>query len=111
MLYLKHPRLSGSTQAAIRRFERRPGQVYETLRFWEQFAARRQFWSYLPGEGCVAECCGASAYEREDLERAICALPPRSARELRALVRDLDEHILARRIGPNLWTDGWWRTI
>jgi hypothetical protein len=102
--------LSGPVQAAIRRSEPWPGQVYDTLRYWERFAAQRQFWHHFPGEGCVAECCGASALERESLERTICALPPKSARELRLFVRGLDERILTYRIGPNHWTDGWWRT-
>jgi hypothetical protein len=84
--------------------------VYYELGRWERLAAQRWFWSHLPGEDCVPECCGASAFERENLERVICALPPKSARELRQLVRGLDERILARRIGGDHWTDGWWRT-
>ena len=110
MQHTKHPRLPGSTQAAIRRYERWPGEVYYTLSLWEQLAERRQFWYFFADGQCVPECCGASAFERESLERAICALPPKSARDLRRLVRGLDERILARRIGPNHWTDGWWRT-
>ncbi|WP_418957926.1 hypothetical protein [Streptomyces tritici] len=59
----------------------------------------------------VRECCPEPADERDLLELALCALPKKSARELRALVHALDARIVRR---PDAHPYGdppahWWR--
>jgi hypothetical protein len=109
-------RLSGSAQAQVVRLERTrlgPGVIEQALSRWSAMA--RAPADRLPrpfGDRCgVPECCPGPAEERDLLELALCALPRKSARELRALVRPLDLRILRR---PDAVPYGepphrWWR--
>ncbi|MFF5364196.1 hypothetical protein ACFY4I_33220 [Streptomyces scabiei] len=58
----------------------------------------------------IAECGCYGAGFREHLEAVLHALPEKSARELRALVRALDDKILTRaKVIPADSVDGpWW---
>lgn len=82
----------------------------ERTRFWPE-AAEEAFWHWKVlahgplrqlvdprmGADCGLPECGCyGAGFREQLEAVLHALPRKSARELRALVRALDEKILAR---------------
>ncbi|MDC2957492.1 hypothetical protein PO587_23815 [Streptomyces gilvifuscus] len=95
-------RLPGSCAADLRRLER--------TRFWPE-AAEEAFWHWnalahgplrqlvdpLVGPCCgIPECGCNGAGFRAQLEAVLHALPKKSARELRVLVRALDEKILSR---------------
>ncbi|MFE7524618.1 hypothetical protein ACFU7Y_02740 [Kitasatospora sp. NPDC057542] len=64
-----------------------------------------------PGPPFVDDCpCCADDYGRDLLEAALRALPTRAARELRAVVKPLDEVFLAR-VRPDPAHNGreeWW---
>ncbi|GAA4694080.1 hypothetical protein GCM10023198_12130 [Promicromonospora umidemergens] len=94
--YVKDRRLSGPTHAAISLAERLPGEVFAALQNWDREARTRNPWSRR-AYGCGArECRGSPLDDRDLLERTIHRLPRRPARELRALVRELDRRILAK---------------
>ncbi|WP_458244670.1 hypothetical protein [Streptomyces sp. MAI_2237] len=112
-------RLSGSCAAALRRLER--------TRFWPE-ATEEAFWHWralahgplrrlvdpLAGPGCgILECGCYDAGFRGHLETVLHALPKKSARELRALVRALDEKILTRAavIPADSLDVPWWREL
>ncbi|MER5447756.1 hypothetical protein ABT052_07305 [Streptomyces sp. NPDC002766] len=95
-------RLSGSCAADLRRLER--------TRFWPE-ATEEAFWHWNAlahgplrrlvdppvGVDCgIPECGCYGAGFRGQLEAVLHALPKKSARELRVLVRALDEKILSR---------------
>lgn len=97
----------------------------ERTRFWLE-ATEEAFWHWkalahgplrqlgdpLEGPGCGILECGCYGVDfRGHLEAVIHALPKRSARELRALVRVLDMKILARsKVIPADSLDApWWR--
>ncbi|MFJ9117790.1 hypothetical protein ACIRJO_19810 [Streptomyces sp. NPDC102394] len=112
-------RLSGSCTAALRRLER--------ARFWPE-ATEEAFWHWralahgplrhlvdpLAGPDCGLPECGChGAGFRGHLETVLHALPRKSARELRSLVRALDEKILARAavIPADSLDVPWWREL
>ncbi|GGV12032.1 hypothetical protein GCM10010293_02660 [Streptomyces griseoflavus] len=110
-------RLSGACRAHIRRLERtrfRPGDTAEAFSHWAAPAhgPLRRIADPLAPHGCGEPgCCGAPEYFRDHLEAVLHALPKKSARELRGLVRALDAKILRRaRIirAPSLDVP-WWR--
>ena len=116
----RHPaidRLPGSCHAAITRLESAwmwPGAVFQAFRGWRSFAhgPLRDLTS-ISVAGCgTPECCPAPDADRDVLEAALHRLPPKSARELRALVGALDEKILGRAVViPRRPSDPyWWRT-
>ena len=97
-------RVSEPTLRAIARFERihyLPGSVAEALDSWSRFVRGpvRVIADYGT-ELAPCPCCDAldPYMERRVLRRALIALPARAARELRALVRPLDDLYLARSI-------------
>ncbi|MFF7286637.1 hypothetical protein [Streptomyces griseorubiginosus] len=109
--------LSGSCAADLRRLER--------VRFWSE-ATEEAFWHWktlahgplrhllnaLADEDCAIPTCGCYGVDfRGHLETVLHALPRKSARELRSLVRPLDRKILAR--AQALPADSpdapWWR--
>lgn len=102
------PRISAATARAIAEIERSrrsPGSIAEALAQWTRFVhgpARRL--DNPISAGCP--CCenGGGAIPRETLHRALHELPANAARELRALIRPLDEIYLARSI-PEPSTD------
>ncbi|WP_284117708.1 hypothetical protein [Streptomyces fragilis] len=110
-------RLSGPAQAQLVRLERTrlgPGVVERALSSWAAVAKAPV--DRLPrpfADRCgVPECCPEPADVRDLLELALCALPRKSARELRALVGPLDARILER---PDAVPYGdpphrWWRS-
>ncbi|GAB4083444.1 hypothetical protein GCM10028784_00740 [Myceligenerans cantabricum] len=94
--HAKDGRLSGSAHAAIALLESWPGQIHGALLNWEREARRRNPWS-RNSYGCgIRECCGLPIDDRDLLELTIHRLPRRSARELRVLVRSIDERIMAK---------------
>lgn len=109
--------LSGSCTAQIVRLERTrwsPGETEAAFRAWSALAHHSRRWyvpvPYSPYAHCdVPECCQPASLPRDQLEDTLRALPRRSARELRVLVRALDAKILAR--SPLLLaepSDGYW---
>ena len=114
--YSKLGRLSGPAQAQIIQLERtrlQPGLVEQALTRWAAIA--RAPWDQLGSpysDWCgVPDCCPGPAEERDLLERAIYALPKKTARELRNIVQPLDLKILKR---PDAVPYGnpphcWWR--
>lgn len=110
-------RLSGGCQAQIRRIDR--------TRYWAE-ATAEAFWHWatlahsplrsLANSFTVTPCgipeCGCDpAFFRDHLEEVLHALPLKSARELRGLVRDLDVKILDRAevIRADSLDTPWWR--
>lgn len=109
--------LSGSCTADLRRLER--------TRFWPE-ATEAAFWHWkalahgplgqltdrFASSDCgIPECGCYSGSFRDHLEVVLRTLPRKSARELRALVRPLDEKILARAkvIPAESLDEPWWR--
>ncbi|GGW28685.1 hypothetical protein GCM10010503_00130 [Streptomyces lucensis JCM 4490] len=112
--------LSGSCTADLRRLER--------SRFWPE-ATEEAFWHWrtlahgplgqlgqlvdqLAGPGCGILECGCYGVDfRGHLETVLHALPKKSARELRVLVRALDGRILsrARVVAAHSPDVSWWR--
>jgi hypothetical protein len=115
--YSKIGRLSGPAQAQIIQLERtrlRPGLIGQALSRWAAIARTPK--DQLPApfsDRCgVRDCCPEPTDERDLLELAICALPNKSARELRSIVQPLDLRILRR---PDAVPYGdpehhWWQT-
>jgi|SRR5215472_10466662 hypothetical protein len=113
--YSKIGRISGAAQAHVIRLERArfgPGAVASALAVWTAVArtpAGQEPALYSPGCG-EPSCCPAPGDQRDVLERFIRAMPIKSARELRTLVRILDDEItrhpvvaLSRAIGGRWW--------
>ena len=104
------PRVSAAATRAIAELERSrwsPGAIADALAEWTRFVhgpARRLDNPSAGSVGCP--CCenGGGAIPRETLHRALHELPTNAARELRALIRPLDELYLARSI-PEPSTD------
>jgi hypothetical protein len=97
-------RVSGATLRAIAEWERsrlRPGKIAEALDGWSRFVhgPNRSMHDYAP-EDCPCPGCqwDDPIVRREVLHEALHALPTKAARELRALLRPLDEIYLARSI-------------
>ena len=97
-------RVSAPTSRAIATFERThfsPGAVADALDDWARFVRgpARAIKGYAT-ELNPCPCCDSldPAVGRAVLRRALIALPARAARELRALVRPLDDLYLARSI-------------
>ncbi|MEU6080447.1 hypothetical protein [Streptomyces sp. NPDC047108] len=109
-------RLSGSCTADLRRLERTrfsPGATEAAFWHWKSLAhgPLGELLNPFSGHCCgIPECCG-TAFARTHLETVLHALPRKSSRELRALVRALDEKILTRaRIIPAEHPETpWWR--
>lgn len=109
--------LSGSCTADLRRLERTrfwPEATEEAFWHWQSYAhgPLRQLTDPFTGPDCgISECGCYGASFRDHLEVVLHALPRKSARELRALVRALDAKILARaKVIPADSLDvPWWR--
>lgn len=97
-------RVSAPAWRAIARFERihyTPGSVAGALDSWSRFVhgPARVITGYGTELNPCPCCDSLDPYvERRVLRRALIALPARAARELRALVRPLDDLYLARSI-------------
>ncbi|MGW3337166.1 hypothetical protein ACWDCL_06765 [Streptomyces sp. NPDC001009] len=95
-------RLSGSCTADLRRLERERGWTEATeAAFWHwkvlAHGPLRQLVDALEKSDCgIRECGCYDVGFREHLDAVLHALPKRSAREIRAVVRPLDEKIIAR---------------
>ncbi|MFI8854058.1 hypothetical protein [Streptomyces sp. 891-h] len=108
--------VSGACQAAMRRLDRRrfwPEATAEAFWHWSALAhgTVRQITDRYAWNSCgVPECGCDPAHFRGLLETALCALPKAYARELRPLVRRLDERILAKAkvIRADSPDDPWW---
>ncbi|WP_344100746.1 hypothetical protein [Myceligenerans crystallogenes] len=73
-----------------------PGEISGALSNWDREARTRNHWrSHAYGCG-IRECCGSPIDDRDVLERTIHRLPRGLSKELRSLVRELDDRILAR---------------
>lgn len=115
----RHPaidRLPGSCHAAIARLERTtglwPGAVFEAFHRWKAFAhGPLRDLTRATGSCGIRGCCPTPDEDRDLLEAALHRLPGKSARELRLLVRELDETVLARAVViPHRPADPhWWR--
>ncbi|MCO1659820.1 hypothetical protein [Pseudonocardia humida] len=96
------PRTSASTARAVAELERtrlHPGAVAEALTAWARFvrAPVRELEDHAPGACPNPDCqWDDPVVRRRALGAALHALPVAAARELRALVRPLDETFLAR---------------
>ena len=109
--------LSGTCTADLRRLERTrfwPEATEEAFWHWRAYAhgPLRQLVDPLAGPDCrIPECGCCGAGFRDHLEAVLHALPRKSARELRALVRALDKKILARAkaIPADSLDVPWWR--
>jgi hypothetical protein len=97
-------RVSAATLRAIAELERarlRPGAIAEALDGWGRFVRGpvRDLDDYAPE---LCPCPGCQWHDpvvrRQALRTALHALPTTAARELRALIRPLDEIYLARSI-------------
>ncbi|GGR03714.1 hypothetical protein GCM10010280_59720 [Streptomyces pilosus] len=110
-------RLSGACKAHIRRLEHQrfwPGATEKAFWYWADLAhgPLRAIGNPLTSTRCgIPECGCDPGYSRDHLEEVMHALPKKSARELRKLVRDLDSKILRRAkviraASPDL---PWWR--
>ncbi|GAA4527724.1 hypothetical protein [Amycolatopsis samaneae] len=102
------PGISLAAQRQIADFERRrasPGALAEALATWAQWV-RRPARDY---HGGVLSPWRDHLGERSLLSEALHAVPPRARRELRPLVRRLDEHYLRRTFDTrSTSTDDWW---
>lgn len=99
--YSKIGRLSGPGQAQIIQLERTrlsPGVIGQALARWSSIARspRRRLPPLFADRCGQPACCPEPADERAILEAAICALPLKTARELRLIVQRLDELIIQR---------------
>ncbi|MEU6733493.1 hypothetical protein ABZ929_09840 [Streptomyces physcomitrii] len=110
--------VSGSCVAALCRLERTrlwPEATAEALWHWRALAhgpLRRVADPPFGAPSCgIPECGCDPGHFRDRLELVLHLLPRKSARELRALLRPLDEKILARAriIRANGPDDPWWR--
>ena len=114
--YSKISRLSGPAQARVIELERtrlQPGLVGQALSRWAAIAQapKDQLPSPFSDRCGVPDCCPEPSDERDLLELAICALPKKTARELRSIVQTLDLKILERPDGLPYGepTHCWWR--
>jgi len=106
------PRGSGKLAGAVSRLEHErlwPGAIAQALQQWSRTAHRPR--RALSG-GCGCPMCNPfyTTDEREVLEAAMHALPPQAARELRRLVKPLDDRYIAK-TWPDPFAspdDGWW---
>lgn len=109
--------LSGSCTADLRRLERTrcwPESTVTAFRHWRDLAHGpvRRIAAPFSGARCGIPACGCDpGYFRDHLETVLHALPARSARELGALVRALDEKIITRARVIHVAAPGahWWR--
>lgn len=90
--------LSGRALYDVGRLERTrgylwPGRTERALRMWQHFVSlpERRLWVDNEGGCGVWECCGEPREARDVLEGVMLALPKRSARELRELIRESDD--------------------
>lgn len=110
-------RLSGSCTADLRRLERTrfwPEATAEAFWHWKTLAhgPLRQVADPFTGPRCGIPECGCNPdYFRDRLEAVLHTLPKKSAREFRALVRALDNKVLARAqvIRVSSPDAPWWR--
>ncbi|GAA3114350.1 hypothetical protein GCM10010449_40700 [Streptomyces rectiviolaceus] len=110
-------RLSGSCVAALRRLELArfcPGDTAKAFRHWATLAhgPLRQMADPFTSSRCgIPECGCDPGYARDHLEEVMHALPKKSSRELRQLVRELDRTILKRAkvIRAHSPDTPWWR--
>ncbi|GAA0287922.1 hypothetical protein ACKI1I_02180 [Streptomyces turgidiscabies] len=110
-------RISGSCAADIHRLELSrhwPESTAEALSQWRVLAygPARRFAEPFPAQSCGLPGCGCCpGYFRDHLEKVLHALPRKSARELRLLVRSLDRTILdrARILRADHPDEPWWR--
>lgn len=94
------PRVSAATLRAIAALERtrlRPGAIAEAVAGWAKFVHGPDVNNYVP-EDCTCQGCqwDDPVVRRSALRMTLFALPTKAARELRAVIRPLDEHYLAR---------------
>ncbi|MEU4168561.1 hypothetical protein AB0F46_17010 [Streptomyces sp. NPDC026665] len=114
--FSKIGRLSGSVRADIIWLERtrlEPGMVELALTRWAAIARApvNQLPSPFTDRCGVTDCCPEPADERDLLELVVRALPKKSSREFRGILRPLDLKILER---PDTGSYGnpphlWWR--
>lgn len=110
-------RLSASCNADIRRLELSRRWYESTAGAFSQwkllaYGPSRRFAEPFPAEACGIPGCGCSpGYFRDHLEAVLHALPRKSARELRTLVRSLDRVILDRALIIHIDhpDEPWWR--
>ncbi|MEH0420325.1 hypothetical protein [Streptomyces sp. B21-083] len=115
--YAPIDRLSGSCTADIRRLERArfsPESTTQAFRDWTTLAhgpLSRLARTHPERGSCSIYCECRPGLSRDHLEEVLHALPRKSARELRTLVRSLDRTILDR--AKVLRADApdvvWWR--
>jgi hypothetical protein len=96
------PRIKGLSEKAaeeIAWLERRdphlkPGQTGHALQVWRRFVRTNRHRSWVPpdGTGCgVWGCCFQPRHARKILYGVAHAMPPEHGRELRTILRKLDE--------------------
>ncbi|MGW1712116.1 hypothetical protein [Streptomyces sp. NPDC002156] len=115
--YASIDRLSASCNADISRLELSRRWYESTAGAFSQwkllaYGPSRRFAEPFPAEACGIPGCGCCpGYFRDHLEAVLHALPRKSARELRTLVRALDRVILdrARIIHIDHPDEPWWR--
>ncbi|MEU6227182.1 hypothetical protein [Streptomyces sp. NPDC047042] len=116
--YASIDHLSASCTADIRRLElvrRLPESTAQAFARWKTLAygPLRRFAEPFPADACGIPGCGCCpGYYRDHLEAMLHALPRKSARELRTLIRELDRVILdrARILKADHPDAPWWRT-
>lgn len=90
-----------------------PGTVARSLALWTATArtprSRNVLWLHC-GCGGFPECCFLPGMARDMLENVVWAMPRKSARELRQILRDLDDAITGhpRFIQTSLHDGRWW---
>ncbi|NEA62829.1 hypothetical protein [Streptomyces sp. SID12488] len=110
--------LSGSCTADIHRLEQSrhwPESTAEAFLQWKLLAygPLRQLAEPFPAQACgILGCWCWPGYFRDHLEEVLHALPRKSARELRTLVRALDRTIMdrARIFRMDYPDEPWWRS-
>ncbi len=115
--YAPIDRLSGSCAADIRRLEHArfsPESTAQAFWYWKTLAREplRRLTQHYPEQGCSPLACDCQpGLSRDHLEEVLHALPRKSARELRTLVRSLDRTILNRAavIRADAPDVAWWR--
>jgi hypothetical protein len=109
--------LSAKAVSEIARIERRryrPGDAYRALVRWRALACKPGPWVMyaVQGDGSC-ECCDpfTGADSRAFLEELCSGLSGSSARELRLVLKPLDERFLARTLNDPFASprDPWWR--
>lgn len=115
--YPEIDRLSGSCAAAIRRLDLArycPGDTAKAFWHWAALAhgpLRRTTDLFASASCGIPECGCDPGSSRDHLEEIIHALPKKSAREMRQLVRALDRKILRRAVVIRADSPDapWWR--